>query len=125
MNSPIKNRATKGFTLVEIMLVVIAIGILVAMLMPRFGNVVGATTTNSTANDVGVANRVLENFEMAGGTFGGSSTATQINNTSAATAYADLKAGKTLYGITYSLPTTAPATIPSSFAASFASNRFH
>jgi prepilin-type N-terminal cleavage/methylation domain-containing protein len=111
----VSKNARRGFTLVEIMLVVIAIGILVAMLMPRFGNVVGATTTNSTANDKAVCNRILEAFDAAGGTYqaGATAAANKFRYGTAAQLYADLLTGATVtnggVSFTYGLPSTAPA----------------
>ncbi len=116
-----KNR--KGFTLLEIILVIAVIGILAAMLSPRFAGIFSTATTNSTASDKAVANRILEAFEGSGGTFGATSTATQMNNTSASTLYVDLRAGKTVNGVTFALPTTSPAAVPSGWAVT--SNRFN
>lgn len=104
-------RSKKGFTLLEIIVVIVAIGILAALIGPRFAGVATATQASGTTNDKAVCNRVLEAFEVAGGTFAaGGGGATVMDNTSATTLYGDMKAGtKIIGGVTYALPTSATA----------------
>jgi len=64
-----KERRFKGFTLVEIMIVVVLIGILAGLAIPAFARVQGKTLATAAANDLRVFSEAFNRFEMDRGRF--------------------------------------------------------
>ena len=107
-------RKPKGFTLLEILVVIVVIGILAAMVAPRFANVGQTAQANATLSDKAVANRVLDGFELAGGTIDlAGASVTTMNGSTAALLWTDLHGGTKVVGnITFALPSTSSITVP-------------
>ena len=72
----IPHRPSPGFTLVEIMIVVVIIGLLAAIAIPAFQRVKTRSQVSSFTNDLRIASQAFETFAMENGTWppdGGSS----------------------------------------------------
>jgi len=72
----------KGFTLVEILIAVAALGLLAAFTIPKLRNVFSKTQSTGYVHNAKEVNDILETFEGLGGTFGtttqGTITATGV-----------------------------------------------
>lgn len=62
-------RSAKGFTLVEIMIVVVIIGLLAAMAIPAFKRVQEASRNNRAINDFRVFSQAFETYATQNGTW--------------------------------------------------------
>ena len=57
-------RETKGFTLVEILIVVVIIGILAAIVVPKFTNMVGDSRTTAMADQLRQVRTVIQLYRL-------------------------------------------------------------
>lgn len=65
----ISHRSTHGFTLVEIMIVVVIIGLLAAIAIPAFQRIKARSRVSSFTNDLRIASQAFETFAMENGTW--------------------------------------------------------
>ena len=63
------HRSSQGFTLVEIMVVVVIIGLLAAIAIPAFQRVRTRSQVSSFTNDLRIASQAFETFAMENGTW--------------------------------------------------------
>ena len=106
----------KGFTLIELVVVIAVLGILAAVVAPRFSGVTAAANTAGRTALVANINDTLNAFEGAGGTFGATyaaGTATTngtIRTDTVANLFTDLGLSTFAAGIQFSCPNIPAAT---------------
>lgn len=64
-----KNRKTKGFTLIELMLVIIIIGILASVVLPRFTGTSKQARIEAARSQLEILSLALDMFELHNGRF--------------------------------------------------------
>lgn len=73
-----KLMSKKGFTLVELMIVVVIMGILVAVAVPVYGAVTKNAEKKSCDSNIRIIKENLSSYQMTGGADGGQLTWTQM-----------------------------------------------
>jgi len=63
------NRSVRGFTLIELILVIVILGILSAMIVPKFVGVSEDARISRAQSDIVVLSNALDRFEIYNGTY--------------------------------------------------------
>ncbi|KDR93813.1 prepilin-type N-terminal cleavage/methylation domain-containing protein [Peptoclostridium litorale DSM 5388] len=77
----------KGFTLIELIVVIAVLGLIAAIAVPRIGGVTGKAKTNSDKQEIAILNNALEMYISESG----DTDLSELTITSAATVITDLK----------------------------------
>lgn len=101
MKKNTSNLLKRGFTMLEIILVIAVIGLLAAMLAPSFTGVGAAASTATATNDAAVINRLLDGIDAARES-AGDPPATYADLTAIGTALNG--AGTTVASMTFKMP---------------------